>query len=360
MKPPAMRSTVPGRRLLAHLHVRDDLVARQHALDQQFDLAAGGLLAEQARLHDLRVVEHQQVAGAQQRRAGRGRRGRPARRRCRRAGASRCARAAGCWAISSGGRAKSKSPRVKCAHALEGWTGPCQAEEGRIVPCPTQALPSPEPPSRPRLRRRLSGARRKPCTSWAWRATSTWRCTCRCATRTKRASCRLRDAREGDTAQIEATVTDCEVAVPPAPPAGGDGGRRQRHLRAALLHFYPSQQKALAGARACACAANCKGGFLGWQMVHPTVKPAGGELPDGADAGLSHRAPACRRPTCARRCVGGLARADLSRDLPAGRQPAPGRLRLEPARGAALPAPPAAGRARWPRWRTAAIRPGSG
>jgi hypothetical protein len=50
------------RRLLAHLHVRDHLVALQHALDQQFELAAGRLFAEQARLDHLRVVEHQQVA----------------------------------------------------------------------------------------------------------------------------------------------------------------------------------------------------------------------------------------------------------------------------------------------------------
>ena len=107
------------RRLLAHLHVRGDLVVAQHALDQQFGLAAGRLLAEQARLHDLGVVEHQQVARLEQRRAGRERCDRPAAARCHRAGASALRSAAGCWAISSGGRAKSKSPRVK-VRMLEG------------------------------------------------------------------------------------------------------------------------------------------------------------------------------------------------------------------------------------------------
>ncbi len=52
--------------LLADLHVAHDLVAGQHALDQQFELAAGRLLAEQACLHHPGVVEHQQVARSQQ------------------------------------------------------------------------------------------------------------------------------------------------------------------------------------------------------------------------------------------------------------------------------------------------------
>ena len=56
------------RRLLADLHVSDDFLAGQHALDQQFQLAAGRLFAEQARLDNLRVVEHQQIATLQQRR----------------------------------------------------------------------------------------------------------------------------------------------------------------------------------------------------------------------------------------------------------------------------------------------------
>jgi hypothetical protein len=44
------------------------LVARQHPLHQQLDLATGGLFAEQARLEHPGVVEHQQVARRQQRR----------------------------------------------------------------------------------------------------------------------------------------------------------------------------------------------------------------------------------------------------------------------------------------------------
>ena len=55
-----------GQRLFADLHVRHDLVAGEHALDQQLQLAAAGLLAEHAGLDHACVVEHQQVARLQQ------------------------------------------------------------------------------------------------------------------------------------------------------------------------------------------------------------------------------------------------------------------------------------------------------
>jgi hypothetical protein len=107
-----MRSAVPTGGFLLTFMCATTSRPVQHALDQQFELAAGGLLAEQARLDHLRVVEHQQVAGAQQRRqlaedAVDRREPVPSSRR------EPLRSAAGCWAISSGGRAKSKSPRVK-------------------------------------------------------------------------------------------------------------------------------------------------------------------------------------------------------------------------------------------------------
>ena len=55
-----------GQGLLADLHVGHDFVALQHALDQQLQLATAGLLAKDARLDHLGVVEHQQVALVQQ------------------------------------------------------------------------------------------------------------------------------------------------------------------------------------------------------------------------------------------------------------------------------------------------------
>ena len=49
-------------RAVARAHVREGFVGAEHALDQNFDPAAGGLLAEQAGLDDAGVVEHEDVA----------------------------------------------------------------------------------------------------------------------------------------------------------------------------------------------------------------------------------------------------------------------------------------------------------
>ncbi len=89
---------------LAGADLRDRVRRVDDALEQHLDLAAAFLDAEEARLDHARVVEHQQVAGCEQVRqigempiadAG---------------GRTTCSRrlpvrsAAGCWAISSGGR----------------------------------------------------------------------------------------------------------------------------------------------------------------------------------------------------------------------------------------------------------------
>ena len=90
---------------------------------------------------------------------------------------------------------------------------------------------------------------------------------------------RLRDAREGNTAQIEATVTDAQVQFRPRRQlvVTVDDGSDTCVLR--FFSFYPSQQKALAVGTRLRIRGELKGGFLGWQMVHPTCKAAGGELP---------------------------------------------------------------------------------
>ena len=53
-------------RLFAHPQVRGYLVAAQHTLHQQLQLAAGGFFTKQAGLQDFGVVEHQQIARTQQ------------------------------------------------------------------------------------------------------------------------------------------------------------------------------------------------------------------------------------------------------------------------------------------------------
>jgi ATP-dependent DNA helicase RecG len=127
----------------------------------------------------------------------------------------------------------------------------------------------------------------------------------------------LRDAREGDTAQIEATVTACEIVYRP---------RRQLMVRVddgsdtcvlRFFSFYPSQQKALAVGARLRIRGELKGGFLGWQMVHPSFKPAGGELPSALTPVYSTVA-GLPQAYLRKAVLGGLARADLSDTFPPG------------------------------------------
>ena len=90
---------------------------------------------------------------------------------------------------------------------------------------------------------------------------------------------KLRDARDGDTVQIEAEVTACQVVYRPRRQlmVTVDDGTDTCVLR--FFAFYPSQQKALAVGTKLRLRGDVKGGLLGWQMVHPSFKAAAGELP---------------------------------------------------------------------------------
>jgi ATP-dependent DNA helicase RecG len=89
----------------------------------------------------------------------------------------------------------------------------------------------------------------------------------------------LRQAREGDTLQVEGTVRRADVQARP---------RRQfvAHLEDAagdelvlrFIHFYPSHQKALTPGARVRVRGELRGGFLGREMVHPTFKPADSPL----------------------------------------------------------------------------------
>ena len=126
---------------------------------------------------------------------------------------------------------------------------------------------------------------------------------------------RLKDAREGESAQIEGVVTSCEVS---------HGGRRQLLVTLddgtdtctlRFFTFYPSHQKALAVGAHIRARGELRGGFLGWTMMHPSFRVAGGELPNAltpvypTSAGLP-------QPYLRRAVLGGLDRADLSDTIP--------------------------------------------
>lgn len=127
----------------------------------------------------------------------------------------------------------------------------------------------------------------------------------------------LRDARDGEVVQIEAVVTHSEVSFRPHRQlvVTVDDGTDTCTLR--FFNFYPSQHKVLAVGQRVRARGELKGGFAGCQMLHPTVKAAGGELPSALTpvyptvAGLP-------QPWLRKAVLGGLGRADLSETLPDG------------------------------------------
>ena len=128
---------------------------------------------------------------------------------------------------------------------------------------------------------------------------------------------RLRDAREGDTVQIEATVTACEVTLRPRRQllVTVDDGSDTCVLR--FFSFYPSQQKALAVGTRIRARGEVRGGFMGLTMMHPSFHAAGGELP-AALTPVYPTGAGLPQAYLRRAVVGGLGRADLSETLPAG------------------------------------------
>jgi ATP-dependent DNA helicase RecG len=91
---------------------------------------------------------------------------------------------------------------------------------------------------------------------------------------------RLADTCEGDMAQIEATVSSCEVVYKPRRQllVVVDDGSDTCTLR--FFNFYPTQQKALAVGNRLRLRGEVRGGFMGRTMMHPSFHAAGGELPD--------------------------------------------------------------------------------
>jgi ATP-dependent DNA helicase RecG len=126
---------------------------------------------------------------------------------------------------------------------------------------------------------------------------------------------RLSDARDGQTLQIEATVTASEVSLRPRRQllVTTHDGSDSCTLR--FFNFYPSQQKTMAVGERIRARGEVRGGFLGWTMVHPVVHPAAGTLPTAltpvypTGAGLP-------QAYLRKAVTGALGRADLSDTVP--------------------------------------------
>lgn len=132
----------------------------------------------------------------------------------------------------------------------------------------------------------------------------------------------LRNAREGQTVQIEATVTACEVTLQPRRQLRVmvDDGTGTCELR--FFSFYPSQQKSMAVGERLRIRGEVKGGYWGRQMLHPVFHAAGGELP-AALTPVYPTSAALPQPYLRRAIVTALGRVDLSETLPANAPPPP-------------------------------------
>ncbi|MEJ8824395.1 ATP-dependent DNA helicase RecG [Variovorax humicola] len=126
---------------------------------------------------------------------------------------------------------------------------------------------------------------------------------------------RLVDTRDGDLAQIEGVVVASEVTYRPRRQllVTLDDGSDTCILR--FFNFYPSQQKQLEVGAKVRVRGELKGGFLGRQIMQPSVKSAGTELPQALTPVYSTIA-GLAQPVLRREVRSGLARAVLDETIP--------------------------------------------
>jgi ATP-dependent DNA helicase RecG len=126
---------------------------------------------------------------------------------------------------------------------------------------------------------------------------------------------RLIDARDGDLVQIEGEVIHSEIAFRP-----------RRQLRVTLddgsdtcvlrfINFYPSHQKTLSVGARLRVRGELRGGFVGREMVHPSFRAAGGDLPQALTPVYSTVA-GLPQAYLRKAVLSGLGRADLRETLP--------------------------------------------
>ncbi len=127
----------------------------------------------------------------------------------------------------------------------------------------------------------------------------------------------IRDLRDGDTAQVEGVVSDCQIQFRPRRQlvVRLDDGSGELVLR--FIHFYPNHQKTLAAGERVRVRGEARGGFFGLEMVHPTFKGVSGDTPLAAALTPVYPSSAALPQAYLRKAVAsGLMRADLSEVLP--------------------------------------------
>jgi ATP-dependent DNA helicase RecG len=134
--------------------------------------------------------------------------------------------------------------------------------------------------------------------------------------------------RDGDTAQVEGVVSDCQVQFRPRRQlvVKLNDGSDELFLR--FIHFYPNHQKTLAAGNRVRVRGEARGGFFGLEMVHPSFKSVDSETPLATALTPVYPSSATLPQAYLRKAVtSGLQRADLSELIPPALVP-PGLLSL--------------------------------
>ena len=127
---------------------------------------------------------------------------------------------------------------------------------------------------------------------------------------------RLADARDGEMVQFEGQVMHSEIQIRSRRQllVTVDDGTDTCLLR--FLNFYPSHQKTLSVGAQVRVRGEIRGGFMGREMVHPSFKLAGGELP-GALTPVYSTVAGLPQVYLRKAVLGGLQRADTRETIPA-------------------------------------------
>ena len=131
----------------------------------------------------------------------------------------------------------------------------------------------------------------------------------------------IASARDGELAQIEATVRSCEVQLRPRRQLVVQVQDASGECTLRFFSFYPSQQKALAVGAQLRIRGEVRGGFWGRQMLHPVFRVAGGELPTALTP-VYPTVSGLPQPLLRRFIASALARADLPETMPEALAPA--------------------------------------
>jgi ATP-dependent DNA helicase RecG len=89
----------------------------------------------------------------------------------------------------------------------------------------------------------------------------------------------IRDLRQGDQVQVEGEIVHTEVQYKPRKALISRLQDASGQLTLRFLHFYPSQISALKEGRRLRVYGEVRGGFFGWEMVHPQCRPVTPDAP---------------------------------------------------------------------------------